>query len=72
VIRVPGRIGLTKSNDPELIEHDLMRLVDKSHWHNIAYVFKEHGHKVCQSRIPICSKCIINDICKRNGVAKSK
>lgn len=72
VIRVPGRIGITSSEDPELIENDLMKLVDKSHWHNIAYVFKAHGHNVCQSRIPICSKCIINDICMRNGVAKSK
>ncbi len=71
VIKVPGRIGLTRSKDPQVIEEDLMRLVEKKHWHNIAYVFKAHGKRICQSQIPLCSKCPIAGLCQRNGVTKS-
>ncbi len=72
VIKLSYRIGLSKSKKPEEIEQDLMRIVDKKYWHNIAYVLKNHGHKICQSTIPLCSKCLLNNICPKNGVAKSK
>lgn len=71
VIKVPGRIGITKNKDPELIEQDLMELVDKKYWHKITYVFKTHGKKICQSQVPLCSKCMLNKLCPKNGVTKS-
>ncbi len=72
VIKVPGRLGLTKNTDPEKIEEDLKKTVERRYWHNITYVFKMHGKKVCQSQVPICSECLLNKICMRNGVTKSK
>ena len=60
VIKLAYRIGLTRSQNPEDIEQDLMRLIDKRYWKNVAYVFKAHGHEICQSKIPICSICMIN------------
>lgn len=76
VIKLSGRIGLSGSNDPEEIEQDLMKIVDKKYWKNFAYVLKTHGKKICQSQIPICSKCIIGpsskrSICPRNRVTRS-
>lgn len=71
VIKLSYRIGLSGEKDPDDIEQDLMKLVDRKHWKIITYVFKRHGKAICQSKIPICSKCIINKICPRNGVAKS-
>ncbi|MDE1860718.1 MAG: endonuclease III [Candidatus Micrarchaeota archaeon] len=72
VIKLSGRIGLSASKDPDDIEQDLMKTVDRKYWKNITYVFKTHGKKVCQSQIPVCSMCLINRTCPRNNVAKSK
>jgi endonuclease III len=71
VIKLSGRIGLSQSDDPEEIEQDLMKLVDKKDWKKITYVFKNHGKAICQSRVPICSKCILAKVCPRNGVTNS-
>ncbi len=75
VIRLSYRIGLSGSTDPEEIEKDLMKCVDRKYWKNIAYVMKAHGRKICQSRVPICSECLLgpsqNKLCLRNGVVKS-
>ena len=69
VIKLSFRLGLSKNKDPEKIEQDLMKVVDRKNWHNFAYVMKNHGKKICQT-IPICSKCPVNDICPKNGVTK--
>ncbi len=76
VIKLSGRIGFSRSGKQDEIERDLMRIVDKSHWHNFGYVLKAHGKSVCQSRVPACSKCMIGPrsttpLCPRNGVTKS-
>ena len=71
VIKLSYRIGLSTSKDPEKIEQDLIKVVDKKYWGKFAYVLKNHGKKVCQSQVPICSKCVLSKICPRNGVTKS-
>jgi len=75
VIKLAYRIGLSKNKDPEKIEQDLMQVVDKKYWHNFAYVLKSHGKAICQSLVPLCSKCPIGPngkaLCPRNGVVKS-
>jgi endonuclease-3 len=71
VIKLSGRMGLSASSDPEEIEQDLMRIVDRKNWKSIAYVFKAHGKAICQSQIPLCSKCMLNRMCPRNGVGSS-
>ncbi len=70
VIKLSYRIGLTDSDKPEKIEQDLMAIVEKKHWKDIAYVMKAHGHKICHSTMPLCSKCILNSVCPKNGVSK--
>jgi endonuclease-3 len=71
VIKLSGRIGLSGSGDPDGIERDLMKKVSRRYWKNFAYVLKEHGHRICHSQVPLCSKCLLNRICPRNGVVKS-
>lgn len=71
VIKLSYRIGLSAEKNPDDIEKDLERIVDKDSWKNIAYVMKAHGHKICKSIVPLCSGCVIKDICPRNGVKKS-
>ncbi len=72
VNRVSLRLGLSKNAKPDDMEQDLMKLVDRKDWGRIAYVIKFHGRAVCQAPVPSCSKCVLNNICPRNGVASSK
>ncbi len=71
VIKLASRIGLSKSQKPDEIERDLMSLVGKPYWKTIAYVLKAHGHKICHSARPLCSICVLNKLCPKNGVLKS-
>ena len=71
VNRVSYRLGFTGSQNPEQIESDLMKVVDKKDWGKISYVIKFHGRAVCKAPVPVCSKCPVNSICPRNGVTKS-
>lgn len=72
VIKLSGRIGLSENKDPDKIEQDLSRIVEKRRWGKVTYVMKSHGKKICQSQVPICSQCFLNKICPRNNVTKSK
>lgn len=71
VIKLTHRIGMSDKSDPDEIEQDLMKLLDKKYWGKAAYIFKSHGHAICKSQVPLCSKCILNKICPKNDVKKS-
>ena len=71
VMKLSHRIGMSKEKDPDKIGNDLERLLDKKYWHKAAYVLKAHGRKICQSRVPLCSKCVLKDMCPKNDVKKS-
>jgi endonuclease-3 len=63
VARVGKRLGLAKSDDPEKIERDLMRLIPRELWFSITCRIIEHGRKVCTARKPLCPECPLNKIC---------
>jgi len=64
VRRVSGRIGLTRNNDPEKIEKDLMEQIPRAGWGHFSYLLIEHGRAVCIARKPKCGACLLNDICR--------
>jgi endonuclease-3 len=63
VRRLSQRLGLTKNNDPEKIELDLMGQIDKKIWGLITYLLIEHGRAVCNAKKPVCPKCVLNTRC---------
>ncbi len=69
VIKLSYRLGLSLNKNPEKIEQDLMKSIDKRYWHNFAYVLKAHGKEICQA-VPYCSKCPISSMCPKNGVTE--
>jgi endonuclease-3 len=66
--RLARRLGLTKETDPVKVERDLMRLIPRSKWMQVTYLFIEHGRKVCKAPVPRCEECVLNDICPSSRV----
>lgn len=64
VKRISRRLGLTKEEDPEKIEYDLMKKLPKDHWilWNIQII--SFGRSICFARGPKCNICPLNDLCK--------
>lgn len=61
--RLSKRIGLTKNEDPEKIEYDLMKLIPKDNWGSFCHQLVYHGRAVCNARKPLCEKCGIKEYC---------
>jgi endonuclease-3 len=70
IARVSYRLGLSKSLEPAKIEEELMKALPKNDWLKFSYVVKDHGRAVCKNPIPICSKCVLNGLCPKQGVTK--
>ncbi len=70
VLRVAYRLGWTKNTNPDKVEQDLMKLLDKHWWDKIPKLLKAHGRAICQAPDPYCSKCPVNKLCPKAGVKK--
>jgi len=63
VKRVAKRLGLTKSDNPDLVEQDLQQLLPKSQWTAVSQRLLLHGRYVCLARKPQCPTCPIYRHC---------
>ncbi len=63
VRRLSQRLGLSKNNDPERIEQDLMKILPKKEWGKFTYLLIEHGRAICDAKKPLCLDCVLNGIC---------
>ena len=63
VARLSGRLGLTKENNPEKIERDLMKLVPREHWTDWSHWLIWHGRRRCFARKPDCRNCEVLQLC---------
>lgn len=75
--RLSRRIGLTKNEDPEKIEYDLMKIIPKDKWGQFCHLLVYHGRAVCDARKPLCDSCEISDYCdyykqSKNGRAPNR
>jgi endonuclease-3 len=68
VTRLSGRLGLTRQRDPLKIEHELMRIISRSEWTNLAHLFIDHGRAVCKAPTPRCERCVLSAICPSSRV----
>ena len=62
VARVAGRLGFSRSTDPEVIEQDLMVLWPKQQWVKATWCLVLHGRRICQPT-PRCYECPVIDLC---------
>ena len=61
--RLSHRLGLTKQEDPNKIEQDLMKLLPSQEWTGFSHRLILHGRRVCYARKPNCKDCFLNDLC---------
>jgi endonuclease III len=63
VKRVAKRLGLTKSDNPDVVEQDLQQLMPKSQWTAFSQRLLLHGRYVCLARKPLCRTCQVYRHC---------
>ncbi len=68
VKRVSNRIGLVSSNNVDIIEKELMRIIPKELWSKMHHTLIFHGRRICKASKPACELCKINDICRKKGL----
>ena len=63
VHRISLRLELTKQNDPQKIEQDLMKIIPREKWILFSHQIIWHGRKLCIARKPKCAECALENIC---------
>lgn len=72
VKRISNKLGLSKEDDPEKIEYDLMKVLPEDHWtlYNIQVI--THGRGLCNAKNPRCQECFLQPYCKWANQGKKK
>lgn len=71
VNRLSNRFDLTKSDNPVVIERDLMALFPQEEWTNLSHLLILHGRAACKARFakparhPVCEQFGVNCPCKK-------
>jgi endonuclease-3 len=62
VLRVSNRIGIARSDDPEIVEHQLCAAMPPAEWTRTSDTLILHGRRICKPR-PLCDRCVVRDDC---------
>jgi len=63
VQRISRRLELTKNDDPQKIEQDLMKVIPREKWILFAHQIILHGRALCIARSPKCVDCPLENFC---------
>jgi len=63
VHRISRRLEMTKENDPQKIEQDLIKILPRERWILFSHQIIWHGRKLCFARKPKCAECALENIC---------
>ncbi len=69
--RLARRLGLSEQTNPDKVETDLQLLFPRERWVFLHHALILHGRRVCNARKPLCSACMLQDLCPRVGVLSS-
>jgi len=70
VKRICNLLGLTESNNPEIIERDLIAILPKKEWIMWSHRLIHHGRQICIARRPQCAECPLLKECPRIGLSE--
>jgi endonuclease-3 len=63
VQRISRRLGLAKTETPQKIEQELMRILPQQRWISFSHQIIHHGRAVCDARKPKCERCNLEQLC---------
>ncbi len=63
IFRVSNRTGIAPGNNVLNVEKKLLDVVPKKFMKDAHHWLILHGRYTCKARKPLCSQCIINDLC---------
>jgi endonuclease-3 len=62
VLRVANRLGLVRSEDPEVVEAALCKLLPAEKWTVSSDTLILHGRRICRPK-PLCDRCAAKSAC---------
>jgi endonuclease III len=62
VLRVSNRIGIARSDDPEVVEQQLCAAMPPEKWTNTSDTLILHGRRICKPK-PLCDRCAVRADC---------
>ena len=71
VLRVSNRIGIARSEDPEIVEQQLCAAIPAARWTNTSDTLILHGRRICKPK-PLCEKCAVRPDCHYYKTVVSK
>ena len=69
--RLARRLGLSVQSNPDKVETDLQALFPRDRWVFLHHALILHGRRVCVARKPVCSACMLQSLCPKEGVVSS-
>jgi endonuclease-3 len=70
--RIPNRLGWIKTKTPEDTEHALKKILPSEYWTDFNDLFVTFGQTICVPVSPFCSRCPIEQYCKKVSVSTSR
>lgn len=64
VLRITRRLELAKTQTPEKVEQELMRILPRERWIGFSHQIIHHGRQVCDARKPKCDRCNLEPLCR--------
>jgi endonuclease-3 len=62
VLRVANRIGIARSDDPEVVEQQLGNAIPPADWTRTSDTLILHGRRICKPK-PLCDRCAVRAEC---------
>jgi endonuclease-3 len=62
VLRVANRLGIARSDKPEVVEQQLCASLPPRVWTKTSDLLILHGRRICRPK-PLCDRCPVSDDC---------
>jgi len=72
VLRVAARLGITSSDDPKVVEQDLMKKINPADWGEAGMAISFLGRDTCRPTDPHHAECVMNTVCQYYAKLKGK
>jgi endonuclease III len=72
VFRVSQRLGLARSDDPDVIHAQLVEVLPRGRWTRASHLFQAHGRRTCTARTPACPVCPVRTFCPWPGKTRAR